>query len=71
MAFVYSVRLSRRAVGRPGRGSSAAAPSMVASSQAAKDAYRAGSGRGRPAGGIVADRSLRITRSHASVSRPT
>ena len=68
MAFVYSVRLRRRAEGRPGRGSAAAAWSMVVSSHEAKDAYRAGSGRGRPAGGIVADRSLRMTLSHPSVS---
>ena len=60
-ALLYSTRLRRCTVVRPGFGSAAAARSSSSSSQPATVSYVAASGRGRPAGGIMPLRSLATT----------
>ena len=72
MAFWYSVRLSRWSGSvRPGLGCAAAARSIAASSHEANAPAAAGSGRGRPAGGIEPVRSFLITFSQSAASPGT
>ena len=70
-ALLYSTRLSRCTVVRPGFGSAVAARSSSSSSQPATASYVAASGRRRPAGGIMPLRSLATTFSQASACAPT
>ena len=70
-ALLYSTRLRRCTVVRPGFGSAAAARSNSSSSQPATVSYVTASGRGRPAGGIMPLRSFATTFSHASACAPT
>ena len=66
-AFWYSVRLKRCSSGSvPGFGFAAAERSSSLSRNVATESYVALSGRGAPGGGIVAERSLRMTFSQTS-----
>src|SRR5207253_2257114 len=68
IAFAYSTRLRRWMGGRPGSGWAAAARSSAVARFEIRSWYEALSGRGRPAGGIAADRSFRTTFSHTGAA---
>jgi hypothetical protein len=68
--FAYSVRFNRCSAGLPGLGWSAAAWSIPFSRDVRKTFVAAALGRGRPAGGIMPARSLRITLSASSAFPP-